>query len=238
MRDRAPEWSDEMRIWNTQRDQVAVAPGAMRRETVESANFRGPLFNHLVPEPPKERFGSAELRGKPTMTVVVGIHSDPYWRIGGKITLQNRMTLQVRRKRMEGRDSVEWAQDAFRALCERLDPVWGSISAQDEWFEKPMGGSQYGGAPGVDFDRFLPGLFAVNFFGAPYCELMGIDRILSTPADVNRCGQGALLVVCPEIVNWATDEMRERNALALDHLGPRYFYSPNPTAEFCAPVWM
>jgi hypothetical protein len=37
-------------------------------------------------------------------------------------------------------------------------------------------------AVGLDFARYLPGVFAANFFGPPYVELIGRERLMAAPA--------------------------------------------------------
>jgi hypothetical protein len=94
-------------------------------------------------------------------------------------------------------------------------------------------------AVGRNFDKYLPGLFAHNYFGPPYVGLIGEDALLSAPAaETRKIGDGVLLVVEPDPERWDTPQAMSRNQTVLDHLGREYFYDKhNPTQDFSAPKW-
>ena len=109
----------------------------------------------------------------------------------------------------------------------------GRLSA--EWYAKNMlldGGLR---AIGVDMSRYLPGLYWLNWFGAPYCELMGRERLLSAPAfDAIALGDGVLLQVDERPDDW--DSSDTRYARVLEHVGDRYFFlRNNPGRRTVAP---
>src|SRR5439155_664930 len=67
-------------------------------------------------------------------------------------------------------------------LCAELSPAWASAGHSAEYWAKVMSDAPRVEALGRDFGRFLPGVFWLNFFGRPYRELLGDDRLRSTPA--------------------------------------------------------
>jgi hypothetical protein len=188
LRDAAPRWSSGLRIQLEPREHVPVddRAGALRDAIVAAAAARGPTYHAMVAEygGVEERLsGSAEVRGASRgLIVVVGVDEYPFSRIGGALILANDISLQIRRARIERRSASEWALAVFRELCERTSPAWGSVCDSGEYWAKVMSDGPTIAAVGRDFGRYLPGIFSANFFGAPYVELLGRERLLDAPA--------------------------------------------------------
>jgi hypothetical protein len=85
----------------------------------------------------------------------------------------------------------------------------------------------------------LPGLFATNYFGPRYVELIGEDRLMTAPAaDVRKLGEGVLMRVVADPQDWAQPEAQEAYSNIARHLGRRLFFARRrPLMGFAAPVW-
>jgi hypothetical protein len=245
LREAAPTWSSGLRIQLEPREHEPVddRPGALSEAIVAAAAARGPLYHATVAEygGVDERVsGSAEVRGaSPALVVVASIDQRPFAWIGGALTLRNHVTLQLRRAKVERRRAREWALDVFRDLCERTSPAWGSVCDTGEYWAKVMSEGPTIAAVGRDFSRYLPGLFAANFFGPPYVELLGRDRLLDAPAqEVAAVDAGVLLVRDAEPEAWDRPEREAADRRLLDHLGREHFFAkPHPPDPSRAPDW-
>ena len=73
-------------------------------------------------------------------------------------------------------------------------------------------------------------MFAANFFGARYVELMGRERLLESPAEeVGPVDGGVLVVVDADPEAWDRPERKHADQRMLDHLGREYFFAkPRP----------
>ena len=92
-------------------------------------------------------------------------------------------------------------------------------------------------AVGRDFGRFLPGLFTANFFGRPYVELIGRERLLTAPG-ARALGDGVLITAGDDPAEWDSAERRARDHALLECLGPEHFFSKTAMpAETRAPSW-
>lgn len=125
----APRWCSRLRTWRGPRDQrpIDAARSGALRAALAAAGERGPTYRALV-----ERYGagderlagSVELRGRgPELVVVVLVDERPVSRLGRATFLGNRIALQVRRSRVEGRGGAVWLHEVFRVLCAGLSPV-------------------------------------------------------------------------------------------------------------------
>ena len=245
LRSAAPAWSAGLRIRlaSGRREPVGDGPGALQAAVVAAASARGPLYHAMVAAygGVEERVsGSAELRGaSPQLVVVVGIDQRPFARVGGALILANHVTLQIRGARVEQRPAGEWAMDVFRELCERTSPAWGAVHDSAEYDAKVMSDGPQIAAVGRDFARYLPGVFAANFFGARYVELMGRERLLESPAEeVGPVDGGVLVVVDADPEAWDRPERKHADQRMLDHLGREYFFAkPRPPDASRAPDW-
>jgi hypothetical protein len=71
-------------------------------------------------------------------------------------------------------------------------PAWGAVSSREEYDAKVMSDGPGVAAIGRDFGRFLPGLFTLNFFGPPWVDLVGRERLLGAPG-ARAVGDGVLI---------------------------------------------
>ena len=98
-------------------------------------------------------------------------------------------------------------------------------------------------AIGIDVSRHLPGLYWLNFFGQPYRDLLGRERLLAAPGcRTAEIDDGVLLELHEEPRAWHTDEYRQVQERVLDHLGRQHFFDRrHPDRETVAPdfsPWM
>ena len=227
-----PEWSTGLRVYKGRGNQRPIEvgePGALGAAVVNAAGERGLLYHELVAEhgPGYERlFGSAELRGASReLVVIVAIDEDPFARMGGALLMGNRISLQIRRARVMGKLAARWAETVFEDLCGRTSPAWGAVRSSEEYEAKVMSDGPTIAAVGRDFSRFLPGLFTANFFGAPYAELIGRDRLLTAPgARADIVDEGVLLIVGDDPGAWETAARQETEQRLLNHLGREHFF--------------
>jgi hypothetical protein len=243
----APRWASKLRLWRSPRDQRPidiVKPGALRNAVLAAAAERGATYHMLVERygrPPAERLsGSAELRGASSeLVLVVSVDEWVAHPLGTKISLGNRIALQVRHRSVERRDRANWTRETFEMLCARLAPAWGSACHPDEYWAKVMSESPRIEAVGRDFGRFLPGLFWLNFFGPRYQELIGEKRLRSAPADrVVGLDHGVILSLAAEPESWSSSEYALTEGKVRRHLGPAFFFAKSDRQrETVAPDW-
>jgi hypothetical protein len=224
----APEWYER----------VAVD---LRESVLREAGERGPTYHAMVERygrPEYERFnGSGELRGTRDLTVVVSVDEWPVSPLGDALQLGNTVTLQLRRARVQGRPARVWAASVFEALAAATAPAWGAVWAREEYDAKVMSDGPGVAAIGRDFGRFLPGLFTVNFFGPPYVDLIGRERLLGAPG-ARAVGDGVLIAAGDDPSAWAGEERRRRDDELLDHLGREFFFAKTAMpARTRAPDW-
>ena len=236
-----PRWSEGMRIRLAPR-QEAPREGTLRDWVVHHATARGETYRRMVETHgggDERRSGKVEIRGAGRRWSVLGIDSDPLRQIGGRVLLGNKIAVQVRRAKVERRPATEWAYEVFEALCEALEPYWGSLRTGAEYQAKVMSSGKRIQAVGRDFSRYLPGLLAVNHFGPDYVDLVGSDRLLGTPGvTASAVGAGVQVVLAEDPTAWDGKEYRRAEEAALDHLGREYFYSAqHPDRDSVAPAW-
>jgi hypothetical protein len=81
-------------------------------------------------------------------------------------------------------------------------------------------------AIGRDFGRFLPDLFWLNFFGKRLRDLLGEERLRSTPASrVAAVDDGVLVELAADPTTWDTPEYAISEQRVRDHLGSALFFS-------------
>jgi hypothetical protein len=168
--------------------------------------------------------GYAELRSKANgLIVVVGIDEKPLARTAGRLLLGNTISFQIRRSRVEGRAARDWALSILRDACAVMSPVWASGRCSGEYLDKVISN---GFAAGRDFSKFLPGLFWLNFYGAPYVAAMGTQALETVPAHYNDAiDDGFMIQLHPDPAAWATPEYRAAEERARRSIGPDFFFS-------------
>lgn len=242
----APRWCTRLRVLRSAREQIPVdasQPGGLRAAVLEMAIRRGPTYRALVERygPGDERLsGSAELRGaSPELTVVISVDERVVSPLGRATDLGNTIGLQIRRPKVAGRKATDWSFEVFQALCGRLSPAWGWAGHPGGYWAKVMTEAPSIRAVGRDFGRYLPGVFWLNFFGRPYRQLIGEERLRSTPASqVAMVDHGVLIGLGLEPTDWDTAEYATAEQRVRDHLGAQVFYSKaEPDRPTVAPQW-
>lgn len=205
----ASRWCRDLRVWKAPWDQVPIdvsEPDALAAAVLAGADERGETYRALVEkhgQPPLDRFfGSVELRGAgPELTVVIFVDQIVLSPLGLKHNLGNSVSLQVRRAKVEGIAGPEWLRAAFETLCGDLSPAWGAAHHPAEYWSKVMSDEPPVRPVGRDFGRFLPGVFWLNFFGRPYVDLLGEQRLRSAP-NAEPVGDGVLVAVGDDPRQW------------------------------------
>jgi hypothetical protein len=207
------------------------------------AGERGPTYRWLVEkygEGDARLSGSVEIRGAtPDLTVVIRVDERRFPPIGDSLQLGNTVALQLRRARVQGRSVDAWASDVLEELAHATAPAWGAVSAGDEYDAKVMSDGPGVRAIGRDFGRYLPGLFTVNFFGRPYVDLIGRERLLAAPGvRVKAVDDGVLIAAGEDPRAWSEPGQRRSEERLIEHLGRQYFFSKGDMpASPVAPNW-
>lgn len=230
----APAWSRNVTAWEPQRS---------KRQTINLTDTG--LFSHLISERTRSLLGfntgSVDLRGqKRDFAIVVRVHDRPLHRMRrGELLMNNGIWIEVFSRKIEGVDADIWAERMFRTLAESTAPVWGALHMQSEYWEKVMEAKPSIWAVGRDFSRFLPGLFAINYFGRIYVELMGEPAFhrLAAGGQAASTGSGWVVSVAPPR-HWNHAQVTASYAAALETLGGHHFFDKsNRDAPTSAPSW-
>ncbi len=243
----APKWTKKLHLWRGPKDQRPVDlddPGSLRTAVIGAAAERGSTYSGMIQSqgrPPLERLtGAVELRGSgPELVIVVSLDEMVVSPLGSRRQLGNRVGLQVRRPKVEGRGAGEWMSNAMHVLCASLSPAWGSAGHAAEYWAKVMSDGPRVEAVGRDFGRHLPGIFWLNFFGVRLCRFLGDARLESTPTShVTEVGGGILIELGSSPLRWDTPEYVIDEERVRDHLGPELFYSKaHPDRLTVVPDW-
>ncbi len=131
-----------------------------------------------------------------------------------------------------------WGASFFKEMTTRVEARYGNSCLSEEFDSKNIY-REHGvtRAIGVNLKQSLPGLYWMNFFGPLYADLIGDQRIMSTPAvTVRRCGSGALIILDETPLNWRDPDYKKRESEAIDHLGNQFFYCrSDPERKTVAP---
>jgi hypothetical protein len=246
LRQQAPRWSSGLHVWRYREEKTPVdinRPGALAAGIVTRAMERGPLYHQrqrqFGDDRPEWIFGFAELRGADVSLILVPIIDERvFCQNGESWRWCNSIAIQVCRPKVDGVDSVAWSRSMFEALCDALSPVYAQAYMSEEFEAKNI--SHEGGgtaAVGVDISKAFPGLYWLNFFGAPYRDFLGRERLLSSPAhEVRELDDGVLVALDSDPRAWDTPAYRAAERRVLDHLGQEHFFSKsNPYKRTVAP---
>jgi hypothetical protein len=126
----------------------------------------------------------------------------------------------------EDRSLLGWAPDFFEEILKAISVRYATVHLSEEWDSKNLINDEQGTrAVGVKLDVSLPGLYWLNYFGRPYLDLIGEDRLLSAPAlSARTLGNGVLVALDKSPVNWQTRAYREREEATIIHIGSDYFF--------------
>src|SRR5262249_6175423 len=117
-------------------------------------------------------------------------------------------------------------KDLFEAAVSRLPVRYGNCHRDAEFIAKNVIDNADGiRAEGVRLTRSLPGLYWLNFFGAPYLKLIGQQRLIASPAhQVAGLDSGVLLALGAAPGDWTTPDYQKREREVLRHLGEKFFF--------------
>lgn len=227
-----PDWSSELCIWKESKKKRREPIKDFERDVRASALERGPLYERLAREygldADERRTGTVEVRGKDnSLIIVVSLDDRVFAPSSGTWLWGNSITFQLCRKRVEGKSAIEVARALAEQGCESLSPWYAHGEMLEEWNAKNMS-TEDGGlmAIGVDISRYLPGLYWMNFFGEPYCSMIGTQELLSAPSYQSiEIDNGVMLYLSGDPRDWQDAEYKERETLVLEHLGTQYFFN-------------
>ncbi len=219
-----PQWSSTLRVAKHEDSKNRIVVGRDSR-----------LYDCIYQvAPPKRRLGSAVLTGAYKGISFFIKHFD-----GTLPPVLNRIAIEVYGLSIvEGRAASVWARAIFEALVIRLPIRYGNAHLDEEYCAKNMIDDETGvRAIGANVADAIPGLYWLNYFGAPYVELMGRERLLSSPAyEVKPAGDGVLLALDSSASAWQSAAYREREQETIAHLGKQFFFSRlDPDRKTVAP---
>lgn len=92
---------------------------------------------------------------------------------------------------------------------------------------------------GVKLDVSLPGLYWLNYFGAPYLDLIGEERLMTAPVhSARKTGSGIILSLDESPFAWKSESYQNRERIAIDHIGQKYFFHrDDPGRRLVAPLF-
>jgi hypothetical protein len=130
----APKWTSKLRLRRGRHDERSIdatQSGTLKRAILSAVTERGSTFEELVKRHGRPEFdrlsGSAELRGTgPELVVIVSIDEWPVSPLGTKAHLGNSISLQVRRRTVEGRKGDAWTYEISRAVLAEF--LWQPLS--------------------------------------------------------------------------------------------------------------
>ena len=126
--DLAPSWASSLRLWPTKKGVSPIVltddPTALYK-AVEADIAPGPFYDELVQRfgPPSDPriCGTSEVRGcDRSITLVITVDQRRFCQIGDIWTWGNRLSFQLRRKRVEGVDVISFAKRLFEQVCTRF----------------------------------------------------------------------------------------------------------------------
>lgn len=225
----APSWSAGAHLFVENEPSVSLDMNHRHSLLIASTNeinSVGPTLRALEEVGPRARrtAGTAELRGADG-SLVVFIHADEVPRDGSRWT--NQISVQVRRRRVEGKPAAAWCEAFFVELSETKGIVFARAASTNEFQHKNIVSDSTGvRAVGVDFAAGLPGLYWLTAIGRPYLEQLDKDGWLDCPA--YRCvalQESVLIRLASGPTRWNTQEYRRTEDITLDWLGRNYFFS-------------
>lgn len=242
----APMWAAALRICEHGSPEIPIDithPGALGEVVKPHALKRGPGYEELARTygagPYLRQNGIVELHGTDdSIIIVLSVDEWVFAPSSGRWFFANSISIQVGAVRVDGMDASLWARQCLSLICERLSPIWAKAHTIQEYASKNI--SREGGgleAVGLDVSKYLPGIYWLNFFGKPYCDLIGQQRLLTCPAEgVQELDNGVHISLSAQPTEWDTEWYRARETQIVEHLGPQYFFDRrNPTRTTAAP---
>lgn len=238
LRRELPEWTSDLSIWRGEKRGPARRSriGDFARDVQDAAAARGPLYAQLIKQhgagPYQRRTGSVELRGSDNaLIIVLTLDEYRFAPSAGRWLWGNTLTMQLTGTEVLGRAAGDFAGCIGAQACAALSPWYGHAELVQERDEKNISRADGGVmAIGGDISRYLPGLYWLNFFGEPYCNLIGRERLLTAPAfSCEAIDAGVLICLASSLEAWDSTERRTVEARVLAHLGDQYFFDRNTT---------
>ncbi len=91
----------------------------------------------------------------------------------------------------------------------------------------------------LELKKYVPNLAWGTFFGKPYIEMMGLEKLLKTPAYlIERWGDGVYIQITENIEDTFQkyEEFDKLRTQIKEYLGRQYFFSPDlPKSEYRVP---
>lgn len=168
-----------------------------------------------------------ELRGADdSLEVWVFAHDRSFVKLREAWVFANTIEVDVYCEMVEDKRADDWSRSLLLHMCRAASIWYARIATWGEFFHKNLMQTERSWEPiGLDVSRGLPGLYWVNYFGAPYLKLIGRERLLSAPAwSVKDVGQGILLELDAESRRWETAAYKARERQVLEHVGSEYFF--------------
>jgi hypothetical protein len=246
--DQGRAFSVDLRVCSYERDRHALridpkAPRSLHQAVIAKGTERGATYRALAAVSPpmaERRFGHALVRGK-TPATYLKFDFDaqaPFRPSGSQWLFSNTIGGWSARETIGSMSRADWARSLASELARDPRLLWGQASMDSEFRERNLHDAVDGvWALGRDVRLSLPGVFWLNFFGRPYVDLIGKQRILTVPC--SRAGElnGNIMVeleVPPE--DWSTAEGRECHNGAVAHLGQEFFFDRHkPHQQTAAP---
>lgn len=182
----------------------------------------------------RERLGAAGVAAPSVTTWFEG--STPEYQLQLEVSAQttkrrgaalaNNLTLVIERHEVEGRPVADWLREFIRATARDLPVAYGFARTFGEFASMNKNPPTSRGVPeGLDLSRYLPGLYWLNCFGEPYVRLIGLERLMATPArTVEPAGGGVLITLDDSPWSWQTTEYARRRTACVQHLGEDLFF--------------
>lgn len=224
---------DTLSLWSRGL-RVAKNADARSASSVGSTNLHQAV--HLE-APPRRGLGSVVLRGA---YKGVRIYLDSW---EGTVPPElNAVSVEVVGiQAIEGQLPPVWSYSFFRALVAALPVRYANARLSEEFSAKNMIDDETGlRAVGVNLTESLPGLYWLNYFGKPYLDLVGEQRLLSSPAQfAQKIRSGVLLVLGESPFDWQSESYKERERAVLRHVGQDFFFSrSDPARQLVAPTFL
>ena len=81
-------------------------------------------------------------------------------------------------------------------------------------------------AVGVDLEDSLPGLYWLNYFGRPYVQMIGKQKLLAAAAyEVHDLKDGVLIKLSSTPFEWQGEAYQSSEQLITKHIGTEFFFS-------------
>ncbi len=190
------------------------------------STFYRELSARIQTDFPKRTVSTLEVQS-PDKSVCIVIDIDEFIlsRAGSCWNWGNRISCQL--EDPPGGIAVQlWAQEFFENACRILMPAYAHAVHVDEYDAKNMCFDRGAEAIVVDWNRSIPGLYWLNYFGQPFSGVFGSSKILASLKDeAARIGRdGVLISLGDDPYSWDSEEYKSRERKVLKILGREYFF--------------